>query len=89
MAGDDAAKSPPPPKLDPSFPYYLGPQDRPGDVLTLNRLRADNYDDWAADIQNALVARRKFCFLNGSITAHLLHAPLPIGRLFKPCFFHG
>lgn len=64
VGDDDAAKTQPPLKLDPSSPYYLGPQD-PRDFLTPNRLCADNYDDWATDIQNALKDRRKFYFING------------------------
>nr|KAJ0187171.1 hypothetical protein LSAT_V11C900483680 [Lactuca sativa] len=42
--------------------------DRPGDYITPNRLRGDNYDDWAGDIQMALEARRKFGVLDGTIT---------------------
>ena len=68
MAGDQPPP-PPPPRLDPSSPYYLGPHDRPGDFITPTRLRGDNYDEWANDIQTALAARRKFFFLIGSITA--------------------
>ncbi|XP_021740980.1 mediator of RNA polymerase II transcription subunit 15-like [Chenopodium quinoa] len=31
--GDDNPP-PPPPKIEPNSPYYLGPQDRPGDFIT-------------------------------------------------------
>lgn len=64
-------ETPPPPssKIEPNSPYYLGPQDRPGDFITPARLTGDNYDSWAADIQTALGARRKFEFLDGTITA--------------------
>lgn len=54
-------------KIDVSSPFFLGPQDRPGDFITPTRLRGDNYDDWAADIRMALEARRKFVFLDGTI----------------------
>ncbi|XP_059315038.1 uncharacterized protein LOC132065596 [Lycium ferocissimum] len=66
MAGDDV----PPhhhPKLTNS-PYFIGPQDRPGDYITPTRFTGDNFDEWAADIQTALEARRKFEFLDGTIT---------------------
>ena len=59
---------PPPPEIKPNSPYYLGSQDRPGDFITPTRLKSDNYDSWAADIQMALEARRKFEFLDGTIT---------------------
>ena len=50
MAGD-GNPPPPPPKLDPFSPFFLGPQDCPGDFLTSTRLGPDdNYADWALDI---------------------------------------
>lgn len=63
---------PPPPKpsptkIDHTSPFFLGTGDRPGDYITPNRLRTDNYDDWAGDIQLELEARHKFDFLDGSI----------------------
>ena len=67
MAGDQTTPPPPPPRIDSTSPYYLGPHDRPGDFITPTRLRGDNYDEWANDIQTALEARHKFVFLNGSI----------------------
>ncbi|CAO2824692.1 unnamed protein product [Amaranthus hypochondriacus] len=57
------SSSNPPPRIDPSSPYYLGPHDRPEYFITPTRLRGDNYDEWANDIQTALEARRKFVFL--------------------------
>ncbi|RVW61843.1 hypothetical protein CK203_064367 [Vitis vinifera] len=68
MAGDDEQPPLPPPKKEMNSPFFLGTGDRPGDFITLTRLRGDNYDDWASDIQLALEARRKFEFLEGTIT---------------------
>ncbi|RVW12195.1 Retrovirus-related Pol polyprotein from transposon RE2 [Vitis vinifera] len=68
MAGDDEQPPLPPPKREMNSPFFLGTRDRPGDFITLTRLRGDNYDDWASDIQLALEARRKFEFLEGTIT---------------------
>lgn len=80
MAGDEELPPPPtptstsistpapPPKIEPNSPFFLGPQDRPGDFITPARLRGDNYDDWASDMETALAARRKFGFLDGTIT---------------------
>ncbi|KAH7566539.1 hypothetical protein JRO89_XS08G0181400 [Xanthoceras sorbifolium] len=68
MAVDNEAPPPPPLKIEPNSPFYLGPQDRPGDFITPTRLRDDNYDDWSSDVRTALEARRKFEFLDGTIT---------------------
>ena len=76
MAGDQTTPPPPPPRIDSTSPYYLGPHDRPGDFITPTRLRGDNYDDWANDIQTTLEPRRKFVFLNGSTTTPALPCTL-------------
>ncbi|RVW45537.1 Retrovirus-related Pol polyprotein from transposon RE2 [Vitis vinifera] len=68
MADDDEQPPLPPPKREMNSPFFLGTGDRPGDFITPTRLRGDNYDDWASDIQLALEARRKFEFLEGTIT---------------------
>ena len=68
MAGDQNPP-PPPPRIDITSLFYLGPHDRPGDFITPTRLKGDNYDEWASDIQTTLEARRKFGFLNGTITS--------------------
>ncbi|RVW87772.1 Retrovirus-related Pol polyprotein from transposon RE2 [Vitis vinifera] len=68
MVGDDEQPPLPPPKREMNSHFFLGTGDRPGDFITPTRLRGDNYDDWASDIQLALEARRKFEFLEGTIT---------------------
>ncbi|XP_074306293.1 uncharacterized protein LOC141641533 [Silene latifolia] len=54
-------------KIEPSSPYYLGPQDKPGDSITPIRLTSENYDEWSHDVRIALKSRRKFVFVNGTI----------------------
>ncbi|XP_074297115.1 uncharacterized protein LOC141627793 [Silene latifolia] len=54
-------------KIDPSSPYYLGPQDKPGDSITHIRLTLDNFDEWAHEVRVALKSRRKYVFVNGVI----------------------
>ncbi|CAH9096288.1 unnamed protein product [Cuscuta epithymum] len=54
-------------KIDFTSPFYLGPQDRPGDFITPVRLTGENYDDWSSSVRLALRARRKFVFVNGVI----------------------
>ena len=67
MTGDDPPP-PPPSQYLRSSPFFLSAGDKLGDYITPTRLRHDNYDDWAADIQMALEARHKFGFLDGTIT---------------------
>ncbi|KAK9699954.1 hypothetical protein RND81_08G206500 [Saponaria officinalis] len=54
-------------KIDPSSPYYLGPQDKPGDSITSIRLTSENYDEWSHAVRIALRSRRQFGFVNGTI----------------------
>lgn len=65
----DGKETPPPLKIDTNSPFFLGPQDRPGDFITPARFNGENYDDWAGEIETALLARRKFGFLDGTILA--------------------
>ncbi|XP_062104448.1 uncharacterized protein LOC133815651 [Humulus lupulus] len=71
VAGTDAPSHPPQKtdKIEINSPFFLGPQDRPGDFITLARFTGENYDDWAGEIETALQARRKFGFLDGTITS--------------------
>ena len=48
-------------------PYYLGPSDNPGTTITPVTLNGDNYAEWASELENALRAKRKFGFVNGSL----------------------
>ena len=49
-------------------PYDLSPSDNPGMLLTQVVLKGDNYDEWSKSIRLALRARKKFGFVDGSIT---------------------
>ncbi|CAH9125772.1 unnamed protein product [Cuscuta epithymum] len=55
-------------KIDYTSPYFLGPQDRPGDYITSVRFNGNNYDEWSNAVRLALRARRKFVFVDGTIT---------------------
>ncbi|XP_021717245.1 uncharacterized protein LOC110685089 [Chenopodium quinoa] len=66
----DDTPPPPPPKIETNSPFYLGPQDRPGDFITSQRLKLDNYNEWSHAIFIALSSRRKFGFLDGTITSY-------------------
>ncbi|CAH9115055.1 unnamed protein product [Cuscuta europaea] len=55
-------------KIDYSSPYFLGPQDRPADFITPVRLTSNNYEEWSNTVRLALRARRKFAFVDGTLT---------------------
>ncbi|XP_073045313.1 uncharacterized protein [Primulina eburnea] len=68
---NDKSDAPPPPtssRNDHTSPFFLSSQDRPGDLITPVRLRHDNYDEWARSVRLALLSRRKFGFVDGTIT---------------------
>ncbi|XP_075504517.1 uncharacterized protein LOC142541957 [Primulina tabacum] len=55
-------------KIDPNSPYYLGSGDQPGNMITHVILSTKNYIAWARAIKLSLKARRKFVFVDGTIT---------------------
>ncbi|XP_056691007.1 uncharacterized protein [Spinacia oleracea] len=56
-------------KIDPASPYYLSSGDQPGIIITHVLLRGgNNYMAWARAMQLSLQSRRKFVFVNGTIT---------------------
>ncbi|KAK1400875.1 hypothetical protein POM88_000480 [Heracleum sosnowskyi] len=65
-------KDQPPPKtlikIEPNSPFFLGPRDRPGDYITLVKLRTNNFDTWAYSIRMTLLARHKYGFIDVTIT---------------------
>ena len=48
-------------------PYYLAPSDNPGTSITSVILNGENYSEWALELENALCAKRKIGFVNGSL----------------------
>ena len=48
-------------------PYYLAPSDNPGTAITPVILNGEKYAEWASEFENALRAKRKIGFLNGSL----------------------
>lgn len=49
-------------------PYYMHPSDNPGKLITPIQLKGDNYEEWARAIRNALRAKKKLAFVDGTIT---------------------
>ncbi|PNX82965.1 hypothetical protein L195_g039002, partial [Trifolium pratense] len=48
-------------------PYDLNSNDNPGNLITQVRLRGENYDEWSRAMKISLRARRKWCFIEGTI----------------------
>ncbi|XP_026435026.1 uncharacterized protein LOC113332446 [Papaver somniferum] len=48
--------------------YHLGSSDGPGIIITPIVLKGTNYDEWARAIRISLIAKRKFGFVDGTIT---------------------
>ncbi|CAN0837614.1 Retrovirus-related Pol polyprotein from transposon RE1 [Linum grandiflorum] len=50
-----------------SDPYYLHGSEQPGQSLVAEKLTTSNYTDWSRAMTNALGAKNKLGFINGSI----------------------
>ncbi|XP_021756646.1 uncharacterized protein LOC110721766 [Chenopodium quinoa] len=55
-------------KIDPSSPFYLGSGDQPGNLITHVILKGDNYLSWSRAITLSFESRRKFGFVDGTIS---------------------
>ncbi|KAL2928646.1 Retrovirus-related Pol polyprotein from transposon RE2 [Bienertia sinuspersici] len=54
--------------IDVTSPYYLGSGDQPGNLISHIILKGDNYISWSRALTLSLKARRKFGFVDGSIS---------------------
>ncbi|GKU93721.1 hypothetical protein SLEP1_g7289 [Rubroshorea leprosula] len=52
---------------DQDSPYYLHPSDDPGRILVTTLLNGDNYHTWRRAMQNALYAKNKIGFVDGTL----------------------
>ena len=68
-----------PSKIETTSPYYLGPQDRPGDYITPVKLRTNNFDTWAYSVRMALVDGENLDFLMERLQRRCLLVPPMIG----------
>ncbi|CAL1368637.1 unnamed protein product [Linum trigynum] len=50
-------------------PFYLHGSDQPGLLLVGEKLTSTNYNDWSKAMLNALAAKKKLGFVNGTIVA--------------------
>lgn len=49
-------------------PYTLFSSDNPGAMITSVQLKGDNYNEWSLEMLNALRAKKKSGFVDGSLT---------------------
>lgn len=50
-----------------SSPYSLFSSDNHGVLITSVKLKGDNYNEWALEIDNALRAKKKMGFVDGTL----------------------
>ncbi|GAA0156175.1 hypothetical protein LIER_13728 [Lithospermum erythrorhizon] len=55
-------------QIDPSLPYYLGSNNNPGNVISAIKLTGSNYEEWSRSLRLSLRGRRKFGFVDGTLT---------------------
>ena len=48
--------------------YTLSSNDNPGNLITQVQLRENNYDEWARALRTPLRAKKKFSFIDGTVT---------------------
>ncbi|XP_026403207.1 uncharacterized protein LOC113298366 [Papaver somniferum] len=48
--------------------YHLGSSDGPGIIITPIVLKGTNYDEWDRAVRRSLIAKKKFGFVDGTIT---------------------
>lgn len=48
-------------------PYVLSSSDNPGIAISPVQLTGENYAEWASELENALRAKRKFGFIDGTL----------------------
>ncbi|KAJ4769803.1 Retroelement pol polyprotein-like [Rhynchospora pubera] len=53
--------------LDSSSPFYLNSSDNPGMIITSCVLKGENYDVWVKAVRNALRAKNKLGFIDGTV----------------------
>lgn len=56
-------------------PYTLYSSDNPGATITSVLLNGENYNEWSSELINALQAKRKTGFVNGSLPKPNLDSP--------------
>lgn len=48
-------------------PYYLSNSDNPGALISPVLLTGENYSEWVSELENALRAKRKLGFVDGTL----------------------
>ncbi|KAJ1684878.1 hypothetical protein LUZ63_016268 [Rhynchospora breviuscula] len=69
--------------IDATSPFYLHPSDNPGTAISSCILKGDNYDLWEKAMKNALRAKNKVGFVNGTLPKPVATAPEAV--FWEPC----
>lgn len=68
MAKDDDEVPLTPKQVELEKEYHLGSSDAPGNLITPIKLRGTkNYEEWSKSVRRALISKRKFGFVDGTI----------------------
>lgn len=67
MATDSNTKPAPNKMMDPTSPYYINPSADPNTPLVLPLLNGDNYSTWVRSARQALKAKDKMGFVDGTL----------------------
>ncbi|KAJ1685788.1 hypothetical protein LUZ63_017178 [Rhynchospora breviuscula] len=70
--------------IDGSSPFFLYPSDNPGTMISSCVLKGENYDLWQKAMRNALRAKNKLGFIDGSVMQPA-DAGAPEASLWGPC----
>lgn len=74
--GDEIKEKAPVKKIiDGTSPFFLHPPDNPGTMISSCVLKGDNYDLWQKAMRNALRAKNKLVFVDGTLTKPKLGEP--------------
>jgi gag-polypeptide of LTR copia-type len=69
--------------IDGTTPFYLHPSDNPGTMISSCILRGDYYDLWEKAMRNALRAKNKFGFVDGTLSKP--ESTEPEACMWEPC----
>lgn len=69
--------------VEPSLPFYLSQSENPGAMITMCVRIGDNYDLWPKSMLNALKAKNKKEFVDGSLA--IPQASSPEAHNWKAC----
>nr|KYP53676.1 hypothetical protein KK1_024250 [Cajanus cajan] len=61
--------------IDIMSPYYIHASNSPGQIFVSEPLNDGNYGEWVTDMSNALYAKNKIGFVDGTIPIPVVDSP--------------